>query len=357
MQTIYFAGKPGSGYGWGVCNQHLYDELSRRAPVELIGPQDSAWRSPHLPGDLFTPMADHHFEPATPARGKRNFAYTFFESELTGRAVVNAQRFDRIFAGCSWCCQRMLERGIQNGVCLVQGVDTLLFSPGPPRPDDGRFVIFSGGKFELRKGQDLVLRAVKILQEKYADIHLVTSWFNHWPASMRTMASSRLVRYEETPGSWHEQMRHLYTINGLDPARIITMPLLSREKTARVYQLTDVGLFPNRCEGGTNLVLMEYMACGKPVIATDATGHRDVVHDRNALLLRDLRPFNVPGPDGRYSARWVTPTLEEIVERVEHAYHNRDAVRQLGLQAAQDMVPLTWERTARKVLETMQACS
>ena len=40
----------------------------------------------------------------------------------------------------------------------------------------------------------------------------------------------------------------------------------------QVYQNTDVGIFPSRCEAGTNLVMMEYMACGKPAIATVGTG-------------------------------------------------------------------------------------
>jgi hypothetical protein len=34
----------------------------------------------------------------------------------------------------------------------------------------------------------------------------------------------------------------------------------------QVLREMDVGIFPNRCEGGTNLVAMECMACGMPVI-------------------------------------------------------------------------------------------
>lgn len=357
MSPLYFAGQPGSGYGWGICNQHLLTELSRLRPVTLLEPHHPDWRSPNLPGDLFTPLMDHDFNPATPARGRRNFAYTFFENELTDQAVANAPRFERVFAGCTWCCDRMREKGIDNGVVLLQGVDCALFRPNYVPASDDRFVIFSGGKLELRKGQDLVLAAFRILQQKYPDIVLVNSWVNQWPASLQTMAASKHIRFELGGGSWHEQMNRLYALNGLDPARITTLPILSHEKMVRAYQLSDIGLFPNRGEGGTNLVMMEYMACGKPVIATYGTGHCDILHEANALLLRDLKPFRLVDSGGRLLARWVTPSLEEILERVEYAYHHRAEVRRLGLQAAKDMQTLTWARTAQTIARTLDECA
>ena len=55
-----------------------------------------------------------------------------------------------------------------------------------------RFVIFSGGKFELRKGQDIVIRAVKIMQDRHHDVVLVNSWFNAWQQSIDTMSARRI---------------------------------------------------------------------------------------------------------------------------------------------------------------------
>ena len=71
-------------------------------------------------------------------------------------------------------------------------------------------------------------------------------------------------------------------------------PELQRE----LYRNTDVGVFPNRCEGGTNLVLMEYMACGKPVIASCTSGHRDIVSEEMRFLLKrsERLPHRRRGP-------------------------------------------------------------
>ena len=88
----------------------------------------------------------------------------------------------------------------------------------------------SGGKFELRKGQDLVLRAVKILQEKYQDIILINCWYNKWPASTQLMGYSRFIRFEYQNKPWRELMNRTYVINGLDPNRIHTCDLVSNEK-------------------------------------------------------------------------------------------------------------------------------
>ncbi len=42
-------------------------------------------------------------------------------------------------------------------------------------------MVFSGGKFELRKGQDVVIRAYRVLQDRHPDVMLVNAWFNPWP--------------------------------------------------------------------------------------------------------------------------------------------------------------------------------
>lgn len=78
-------------------------------------------------------------------------------------------------------------------------------------------------------------------------------------------------------------MINLYKINGLNPDKVITLPKKPSFQMPYIYKNTDIGLFPNRCEGGTNLMLMEYMACGKPVIASAQTGHADIIRHNNAF--------------------------------------------------------------------------
>jgi glycosyltransferase involved in cell wall biosynthesis len=343
----------GDGYGWGVCSRYLIQELTRHRAVAVLSPDDGSSGHAPLPGVLFQALKNVDFDPMFPkAQAERNLGYTFFENELTKRSKENAKRFEKVLGGSTWCLERMREKGILNGEVLIQGIDPELFYPIDDPTDPDRFVIFSGGKFELRKGQDLVLRAVKIMQDKYPDVWLVNCWYNLWPASTRLMSFSPHIRFEHHDNErWTDTMLRTYESNGLDPGRIVTCELMPQGLQRDLYSRTDIGLFPNRCEGGTNLVLMEYMACGKPVIASNASGHKDIVHDENALLLNRLAPFNVLDNKGALIARWEEPALDEIVAHLEHAYFHRPEMAQLGRQAGLDLKQRTWAHSAQQLLQ------
>ncbi len=343
----------GENYGWGVCSKYLIDELSKMRSVHVLNDEDGSSSSGKLDGLLFQAITTAAFAPLfEKARGRRNYGYTFFENELDGQSIENAQRYDLILAGSSWCRDRMLEKGITHCDVLIQGIDPKLFYPIESEKADDRFVIFSGGKFELRKGQDILLKAVKILQDKYPDIYLVNCWYNLWPESLQQMAGSPYINFNyQKSAPWPQIMRQTYIENGLDPDRIFTMDLVPHHRLRSLFKQTDIGVFPNRCEGGTNLVLMEYMACAKPVIATAASGHRDIVNEENALLLRRLKNINIVDADGAVIGRWQDPSLDELVARIEQAYHHRDALRIKARRAGNDLQQYTWRHCAQRLVE------
>ena len=337
-----------------MCSRYLIRELSRLTDCRVLSDADGSASNGELEGSLFQALTGVDFFPMFPkARARRNYGYTFFENELTRHSLENAKTYDLVLAGSSWCRDRLLERGIANCDVLIQGIDPQLFHPAGEEPDEDRFILFSGGKFELRKGQDLVLRAVKVLQDKYPDIWLVNCWYNLWPESMRLMESSKHIRFEAREGSWQEVMRRTYELNGLDASRIVTCDLMAPELLPELYRRTHLGVFPNRCEGGTNLVLMEYMACGRPAVVSHATGHTDVATADNALLLREMSEFRIVGADRKPFARWAEPSLDELVSRIEYAYSHREGLKAIGRKAAASMQGFTWQAMAEALLRTL----
>lgn len=343
----------GENYGWGVCSKHLIEELSKSRSVHVLNEQYGSAFNSHLEGKLVQALTTVELGPLfEKARADQNFGYTFFEEELNEISIRNARQYDLILAGSTWCRDRMLEKGITNCEILIQGIDPKLFYPIKNKKSRDQFVIFSGGKFELRKGQDLVLRAVKVLQDKYPDVFLMNCWYNLWPQSVSQMANSPYIQFnyrENDP--WIESMQRTYLENGLDPNRIITLELVPHHKLRELFQQTDIGVFPNRCEGGTNLVLMEYMACAKPVIASHASGHKDIITKSNALLLNHLKEIKIRNDEGTLIGRWKDPSLEELVEQLEYAYHHRDEIEEIGCQAGRDLQRFTWKRSAEQLLK------
>jgi glycosyltransferase involved in cell wall biosynthesis len=351
QETLYLGLVEGNNYGWGVCSRYLIRELSRLRECRVLSEADGSARNGKLEGPLFQALTSVDFFPMfEEARGRQNVGYTFFENELTRTSLENAKRYDLLLGGSTWCRDRMLERGIRHCDVLIQGIDPEIFFPIEEAKDPDRFVIFSGGKFELRKGQDLVLKAVKILQDKYPDIWLVNCWYNIWPESMRLMTHSPHIRFEMRPGPWQELMQHTYALNALDVDRIVTCDVMPADLQRELYRNTDIGVFPNRCEGGTNLVLMEYMACGKPAIVSYTSGHIDVVGPETALLLKDLQHYHLVDQNRQLMARWQEPSLDELVSQIEYAYHHREKIRHLGQRAGEALKRFTWKRSAERLL-------
>jgi len=349
-EPLYLALAKGKNFGWAVCSQYIEQELRNlNYPVRIVDETSPA----DIQGTVFHALSDRDFNPLHPVRGSRNIGYTFFENELTEQSKTNAGRYDLVLAGSSWCHQKLLAKDISNSSLLIQGIDPDRFYPVVPKKENNLFIVFSGGKFELRKGQDIVLSAFRKIQKKYNDIILMNMWYNFWPETMAMFQHSRHIMFSPYGNDWNEFMHHIYRINGLDPKRIITIGAIDNEQLAAIYAKTDLGVFPNRCEGGTNLVLMEYMACGKPVIASYTSGHKDVLSRENSLLLDQLTPYPIYDSNKDLWADWEEPSVDQLVAQIEYAYHNRQEMERLGEQAGRDMLRFTWTDTAKSLLHSI----
>jgi glycosyltransferase involved in cell wall biosynthesis len=352
QETMIYVRFPTGDHGWGVVGDSLTAALERITPLRRL-PLDEPVGV--VPG----PLLLHGGLNAPPAiMATRRVAYVVFEEDLLARRVAREiyGRFDAVATSSRWCETALRASGLPNVNTIQHGVDGRRFHPAlatRQRLRD-RFVVFSGGKFELRKGQDIVLRAFKVLAERHADVFLVAAWHNGWKRFARTMADS--PHYPLTKmdfASFDLLVRQWVMDTGLPSTHIELVPALGNAELPDIYANSDLGLFANRCEGATNLMMMEYMACGRPVIATDFSGHRDVLTDANSVRLRRLRIEPV-SREGEIVAEWCEPDLEEIIESLEWAYRRRDQLQAMGQAAAVGMTQWTWDRAARSFLDLLQ---
>src|SRR5262249_31816175 len=87
-------------------------------------------------------------------------------------------------------------------------------------------------------------------------------------------------------------------------------------------------------------------------IATDFAGHCDILSGTNSLRLRSGRPIIV---HDNYEpvAVWREPDVDEILWCLELIYEDRSRTGELEKQAAIDMQEFTWDRAARKFVESL----
>lgn len=347
---LFYCGNPGQNYGWGVCNTNLIKHLGKLCDLEVVDKKPTA----KLDGAAFVPIVDYKMTPIFEGiKSQFTMGYCFTEAPLDDDSRRNAHQYDLIFAGSTWNKQRITDADIRVPCkVLIQGIDHELFKPQPPS-ERNKFVVFSGGKFEFRKGQDYVIAAMKQFMRVRQDAVLLTAWHNHWQSGKESMRWSWLVD-------------HKNPLEGLPMDRVISCPLISHEKCPEIYAQSHVGLFPNRCEAGTNLVMCEYMACDRPVIATYATGHKDVLdYDCNCFEFFGSKkpdpqcpncggnsfPSELLLTNGDYDpAGWFNPHVADIIAALEWAYTNREQLPGLGEACARMAKGLSWEKCAKQIL-------
>ncbi|RTR14652.1 glycosyltransferase [Azospirillum griseum] len=298
--------------------------------------------------------------PSARFRGRRNVGVIAYEdTHFTPEVMARARQYDRIVVHSTFN-QKVLEIwGFDNVTLAFQGIDpTEMVEEAPSGRFGDRFVIFSGGKLEFRKGQDIVLAAFLRFRQRHPDALLVTAWQNAWPEVGMTMAESPLA-----PRPPHVQPNNMIDVkrwaleNGADEVGFRDLGFLGRHQIAGVLADCHAAVFPNRCEGATNLVAMEAMACGVPVILSNNTGHRDLLKSPTQgddLCLTLDRQMPVTDRDGSRFG-WGESSVDELVEALERLYTDRAAAKARANRAkAFIRTERTWRAFAESFVNATQ---
>jgi len=199
------------------------------------------------------------------------------EYELCGAIIVPSTTARRSFA----------EFGLAEKTHVVwPGVDTEFFAPIASLPGPPIFRACFVGRIELAKGILYLLEAWKQLALPGAELVLV--------------------------GPVQPDIRSI--LNRHASSNVILTGALSRREVADRYRCASVFIHPSPNEG-LGLVLLEAMACGVPVIATDRSGAEDcVTHGKDG--------FVIPARDVR-----------ELAEAISWCFRHRGELPAMGLAA------------------------
>ena len=202
---------------------------------------------------------------------------------------------------------------------IPNGIDFQRFAAANPLPelqDDRKNILFVGRKDE-RKGLRYLLEAFALVLEIRRDLRLVVVG----------------------PGEPDRTCESLIdTINGVDRGMVRITGPVSDEDLPRYYASADVFCSPATGGESFGIVLLEAMAAGAPVVASNISGYRDVVaHERNGMLVSPRDP----------SA--IAAALVNVIDNPELAGRLSNA----GKLVAQDH---RWQRVASEVEDYYQHC-
>jgi glycosyltransferase involved in cell wall biosynthesis len=204
--------------------------------------------------------------------GKKVLSYDYFAFR-GGRATPLyhvykhvLRRFDLLLPCSSYCLQesqnfwRLPDSKLR---VLYNGVNTQQFQPDPAaaareRKNLGinkRVVLYVGRVCE-QKGSDILLRAIEILNQRRTDIQLVIAG----PIGQFGL--------KDDSQRW---INRIHDVGGL------YLGAVEESRLAAVYNLADVFVMPTRVMEMFGMAAAEAQACGKPVVASDCGGLREVV--------------------------------------------------------------------------------
>jgi phosphatidylinositol alpha-mannosyltransferase len=198
---------------------------------------------------------------------------------------------------------------------VPNGVDVGQFSSAErlPELDDGRLSVLFVGRMEPRKGVKFLFQAMPEILDAVPECRLTV------------VGSGPYARYYRS---------------FIPPAaadRVEFAGFVSAEMLPRYYASSDVYCSPATGGESFGIVLVEAMAAGAAVVASDIAGYRDVVkHEETGLLVEPESPGS-------------------IAAGVIRLAREGDLRRRLVENAKRDVEQYSWERVTSRIVEVYEA--
>ncbi len=227
--------------------------------------------------------------------------------------------------------QYLLEADLDRVVVIPPGVDLENFKPIDQREarahlgmDPDELLILFCGRIEPLKGIDMLLYATKIMIEQNPD--------------MRVGLTIIGGNVSQPPSQWSKELQKLEELRHL--LRLAPLVRFAGQQPQEVlpyyYNAADVAVMPSHYES-FGMAAAEAMACGTPIITTNATGISTLIDGRHDLLITSVNnPLLLASQMGRL-----------LMDRAQH-----DQISQQMLNTVQD---LNWTTVAERVVDVYAA--
>lgn len=211
------------------------------------------------------------------------------------------------------------RRGVEAARIAVipNGVDTARFTPAPVEPREAVTLLYVGTQAPWQ-GLDILLQALQKLVPTYpVRLRLLCPPSRKWSPPLRKLIRKLKLTelVEEVPAVPHEAVPEI-----IRAADICVAPLSPTER--------------NLAQGCHPIKLLEYLACGRAIVASDLPVVREIIDDEETGLL-----FKVSKPS-------------RLAECLVRLIEDDDLRARLGANAAQAaQARFTWERAQQSLLD------
>lgn len=271
---------PINNTGYGIASVNIFRELHKKSTISLfpIGQPsvDNEYDYKAVSESLnnrYSMVADaptikiwHQFDLLTRIGKGKYFAYPFFELDtFNSYEIINMSIPDCLFVSSQWAKNVIRKNNISTPVEIIPlGVDRSIFNDNiSPTRNNNKYVFLNMGKWEVRKGHDILLKLFETAFPTENDVEL---WIL---ASEKTNSYSKPEELSQWKNMYNNTRVKLFS--GFD----------TQLEIASLMANANCGIFPSRAEGW-NLELLEMMSMNKPVIATDYSAHTEFCNEKNS---------------------------------------------------------------------------
>jgi len=268
-------------------------------------------------------------------RGKY-FAFPFFELDTFNDIEINSLRVPNgIFATSKWAANIISNHVNTPTFVAPLGVDLSLFDPvkyNNVSPSSDKYVFINIGKWEVRKGHDILL---ELFTNAFPNNNNVELWIL---ASETTNSYSSPTEIQQ----WKNMYKH-------DNIKIFS-GFNNHADIAKLISQANCGIFPSRAEGW-NMELLECMAMNKPVIATNYSAHTEFCNTDNSYLVDILNTEKAN--DGKAfvgQGNWAkigASEKDQFIDHMRYMVNNNIVNNNAGVNTARQ---LSWTNTAQTIL-------
>ncbi|KPJ57053.1 hypothetical protein AMJ49_02760 [Parcubacteria bacterium DG_74_2] len=202
-------------------------------------------------------------------------------------------------------------------IVIPNGIDLEKFNPKIPKIKrllDGKINILFLGRIEKRKGLIYLLRVFKILQKKFSNLRLIVVGEGPLKDDLEDWVREKKLK------------------------EVLFEGQIDEEKVSLYYSTCDIFCSPAIFGESFGLVLVEAMACGKPVIAFANEGYKGVLKGKGARFLVKPRDYKT-----------LTKKLEILIK-------NEKLRKEMGEWGINESQKYSWQKVANQVLEFYKFC-